>query len=50
QKTQIGEDCLLEQVISDKDVKIGKATEAVGTAEQPLVLRKGLVQGELMNS
>ncbi|QAV97436.1 glucose-1-phosphate adenylyltransferase subunit GlgD [Bacillus subtilis] len=50
QKTQIGEDCLLEQVISDKDVKIGKATEAAGTAEQPLVLRKGLVQGELMNS
>ncbi|WP_336156173.1 glucose-1-phosphate adenylyltransferase subunit GlgD [Bacillus sp. 204(2023)] len=50
QKTQIGEDCLLEQVISDKDVKIGKATEAAGTADQPLVLRKGLVQGELMNS
>lgn len=50
QKTQIGEDCLLEQVISDKDVKIGKATEAAGTAEQPLLLRKGLVQGELMNS
>ncbi|USP94552.1 glucose-1-phosphate adenylyltransferase subunit GlgD [Bacillus vallismortis] len=50
QKTQIGEECLLEQVISDKDVKIGNSTEAAGTAEQPLVLRKGLVQGELMNS
>ncbi|MEC1653166.1 glucose-1-phosphate adenylyltransferase subunit GlgD [Bacillus vallismortis] len=50
QKTQIGEDCLLEQVISDKDVKIGNSTEAAGTAEQPLVLRKGFVQGELMNS
>ncbi|WP_430742312.1 glucose-1-phosphate adenylyltransferase subunit GlgD [Bacillus atrophaeus] len=50
QKTQIGEDCVLEQVISDKDVRIGNATEAAGTIEQPLVLKKGLVQGELMNS
>ncbi len=50
QKTQIGEDCLLEQVIADKDVKIGNTTEAAGTEEQPLVLKKGLVQGELMNS
>ncbi|MBJ7897487.1 glucose-1-phosphate adenylyltransferase subunit GlgD [Bacillus atrophaeus] len=50
QKTQIGENCVLEQVISDKDVRIGNATEAAGTIEQPLVLKKGLVQGELMNS
>ncbi|MCY8826519.1 glucose-1-phosphate adenylyltransferase subunit GlgD [Bacillus atrophaeus] len=50
QKTQIGEECVLEQVISDKDVRIGNATEAAGTIEQPLVLKKGLVQGELMNS
>ncbi|MCY8521312.1 glucose-1-phosphate adenylyltransferase subunit GlgD [Bacillus atrophaeus] len=50
QKTQIGEDCVLEQVISDKDVRMGNATEAAGTIEQPLVLKKGLVQGELMNS
>ncbi|MCY8922558.1 glucose-1-phosphate adenylyltransferase subunit GlgD [Bacillus atrophaeus] len=50
QKTQIGEDCVLEQVISDKDVRIGNVTEAAGTIEQPLVLKKGLVQGELMNS
>lgn len=50
QKTQIGEDCVLEQVISDKDVRIGNATEAAGTIKQPLVLKKGLVQGELMNS
>jgi glucose-1-phosphate adenylyltransferase len=50
QKTQIGENCLLEQVIADKDVKIGNATEVSGTEEQPLVLKKGLVQGELMNS
>lgn len=50
QKTQIGEDCVLEQVISDKDVRIGNTTEAAGTIEQPLVLKKGLVQGELMNS
>ncbi|MFN2747497.1 sugar phosphate nucleotidyltransferase [Bacillus sp. z60-18] len=50
QKTQIGEGCRLENVICDKDVKIGQRIEMSGTLDLPFVLKKGAVQGALMNS
>ncbi len=50
QKSQIGENCVLESVILDKDVKIKDNVKLIGTPEEPIVIRKGLVQGELMNS
>jgi glucose-1-phosphate adenylyltransferase len=50
QKSQIGDNCTLEQVIADKDVRIGNRSEIAGTMKTPYVLRKGFVQGALMNS
>ncbi|MFT0801951.1 sugar phosphate nucleotidyltransferase [Bacillus swezeyi] len=50
QKTQIGENCRLEHVICDKDVKIGHDIEMSGTMNLPFMLKKGAVQGALMNS
>ncbi|MGG3572629.1 sugar phosphate nucleotidyltransferase [Bacillus gobiensis] len=50
QKSQIGDNCTLEQVIADKDVRVGNKSEIAGTMKMPYVLRKGLVQGALMNS
>ncbi|MCD7032600.1 glucose-1-phosphate adenylyltransferase [Metabacillus sp. GX 13764] len=50
QKTHIGQDCHLENVIFDKDVKIGNGVEIIGSEDAPKVLKKGTVQGALMNS
>ncbi|MEI5909595.1 sugar phosphate nucleotidyltransferase [Bacillus spongiae] len=50
QKSQIGENCVLESVILDKDVKIQDNVKLIGTPEEPIVIRKGIIQGELMNS
>ncbi|HZG73953.1 MAG TPA: sugar phosphate nucleotidyltransferase [Chondromyces sp.] len=50
QKTQIGKNCRLEGVIIDKDVIIGDGITITGSAEEPVVIRKGSIQGALMNS
>jgi glucose-1-phosphate adenylyltransferase len=50
QKSQIGENCVLEYVILDKDVKIEDNVKLVGSPENPVVIRKGMIQGALMNS
>ena len=50
QKSQIGENCVLEYVILDKDVKIEDNVKLVGSPENPVVIRKGMTQGALMNS
>lgn len=41
QQCDIAESCRLSYVIADKDVKIGPGVELHGTAEHPIVLRKG---------
>ncbi|KIL50684.1 glycogen biosynthesis protein glgD [Jeotgalibacillus alimentarius] len=48
QKSHIGNDCSLEYVILDKDVRVLDGTSLKGTAEQPLVLRKGSVREAAM--
>jgi glucose-1-phosphate adenylyltransferase len=50
QKSQVGENCVLEHVILDKDVKIEDNVKLVGTRQDPIVIRKGMIQGALMNS
>jgi glucose-1-phosphate adenylyltransferase len=50
QKSQIGENCVLDSVILDKDVKVESGTKIEGTHNMPLVIRKGTIQGALMNS
>jgi len=50
QKCQIGENCVLDTVVLDKDVKVNSGTMMYGTKELPYVIRKGTVQGALMNS
>lgn len=50
QKTQIGNNCLLDSVILDKDVKVVAGTVIKGTAQNPYVIRKGTIQGALMNT
>ncbi|WP_433959058.1 sugar phosphate nucleotidyltransferase [Cytobacillus horneckiae] len=50
QKCEIQEGCVLESVILDKDVKVEKGTHLSGTETSPFVVRKGTVQGALMNS
>jgi glucose-1-phosphate adenylyltransferase len=49
QKSQIGENSELDCVIIDKDVKVENDVTLCGTVQQPFVLRKGTVQGALMN-
>jgi glucose-1-phosphate adenylyltransferase len=49
QKSQIGEQCYLDSVIVDKDAKIENGVSLRGTDRHPFVIRKGTVQGELMN-
>jgi glucose-1-phosphate adenylyltransferase len=44
QKTQIEENCVLEGVILDKDVKIESGVKLTGNAETPYVVEKGTVQ------
>ncbi|RIW35614.1 glucose-1-phosphate adenylyltransferase [Bacillus salacetis] len=50
QKSQIGDNCVLEYVILDKDVKIEDNVKLAGTPQNPIVIRKGMIQGALMNS
>ncbi len=50
QKSQIHEDCLLDGVILDKDVRIETGLKLYGESNRPLVLAKGTIQGALMNS
>jgi glucose-1-phosphate adenylyltransferase len=50
QKSQVGENCVLEYVILDKDVKIEDNVRLIGDPINPIVIRKGMVQGALMNS
>jgi glucose-1-phosphate adenylyltransferase len=50
QKCQIEENCYLDSVILDKDVKVESGTHLSGTAQSPFVIRKGTKQGALMNS
>lgn len=50
QKCQIEENCYLDSVILDKDVKIETGTHLSGTSLTPYVVRKGTKQGALMNS
>ncbi|KAB2329015.1 glucose-1-phosphate adenylyltransferase [Bacillus mesophilum] len=50
QKCEIEENCVLESAILDKDVKVQPNTSLIGTEENPFVVRKGTVQGALMNS
>jgi len=50
QKSQIGDNCVLENVILDKDVKIEDGVKLIGDTNNPIVIRKGMIQGALMNS
>lgn len=50
QKCQIGDNCVIDSVIFDKDVRVESGTVMNGTSKKPLVIRKGTVQGALMNS
>ncbi|PMC36916.1 glucose-1-phosphate adenylyltransferase [Bacillus sp. UMB0899] len=50
QKTQIGNHCLLENIITDKDVKILDYSHLTGTKNNPTILRKRTIQGAMMNS
>jgi len=50
QKCQIDENCYLDSVILDKDVKVEAGIHITGTAQSPFVIRKGVKQGALMNS
>nr|WP_026566819.1 sugar phosphate nucleotidyltransferase [Bacillus sp. UNC41MFS5] len=44
QKCQIGENCVIDGVILDKDVKIDNGVQLVGTRETPYLVEKGTVQ------
>ncbi|EIJ79361.1 glucose-1-phosphate adenylyltransferase, GlgD subunit [Bacillus methanolicus PB1] len=50
QKCQIGDNCVLDSVILDKDVKVEDGTVKAANASSPYIIRKGTVQGVLMNS
>ncbi|MBP2243019.1 glucose-1-phosphate adenylyltransferase [Cytobacillus eiseniae] len=50
QKTQIGENCLLDSVIIDKDVRLESGTVITGSSSSPYVIQKGKRQGALMSS
>ena len=50
QKCTIGENCVIDSAILDKDVKIEQGVKMIGTRQNPMVIRKGTVQGALMNS
>nr|WP_272495713.1 sugar phosphate nucleotidyltransferase [Bacillus pinisoli] len=50
QKSQIADGCLIENVICDKDVRIGSNVHLKGDSASPIVLKKGTTQGALMNS
>jgi glucose-1-phosphate adenylyltransferase len=44
QKCQIEENCVLDGVIVDKDVKIENGVQLTGTGEIPYIVEKGTVQ------
>ncbi|MGD6774009.1 MULTISPECIES: GlgC family sugar phosphate nucleotidyltransferase [Bacillaceae] len=50
QKGVIGENCVLDSVILDKDVKVEDGTSLTGKTDSPYLVKKGSVQGALMNS
>jgi len=50
QKSQISNNCLLDSVILDKDVKVESGVMMTGRGDLPYVVQKGTVQGVLMNS
>jgi glucose-1-phosphate adenylyltransferase len=50
QKCTIGDNCVIDSAILDKDVKIEQGIKIAGTRQNPQVIRKGTVQGALMNS
>lgn len=50
QRTEIGENCSLENVVFDKDVKIIDDIQIVGSTYSPYILRKGTIQGALIGS
>lgn len=50
QKCQIEDNCYLDSMILDKDVKIEAGTKIIGTPGSPYVIRKGTKQGALMKS
>ncbi len=50
QKSQIGENCVLDHAILDKDVRVESGVTITGTQEAPYILKKGFVQGVRMNS
>jgi glucose-1-phosphate adenylyltransferase len=50
QKGVIGSNCVLDSVILDKDVKVEDGTAIAGKLDSPYLVRKGTVQGALMNS
>lgn len=50
QKCQIADNCVIDSMIVDKDVKIEKGTKVTATGDSPRVIRKGTIQGAMMNS
>lgn len=50
QKSQIGDGAFVDGAILDKDVIIKKGVIITGSATSPMVIQKGSIQGELMNS
>ncbi|COQ42434.1 glucose-1-phosphate adenylyltransferase%2C GlgD subunit [Streptococcus pneumoniae] len=50
QKSQIGDNCIIDGVIIDKDVKIGDGVVLKGNADGPYVVEKGSVQNSTINS
>jgi len=50
QKSQIGENCVLDSVILDKDVRIENGAMIKSSCDSPYVIRKGTVQGAWINS
>lgn len=50
QKSKIGSNCTLEHVILDKDVSVEDGTVLRGTAEKPLVVKKGSIESAVASS
>ncbi|MGG3887710.1 sugar phosphate nucleotidyltransferase [Metabacillus fastidiosus] len=50
QRTQIGENCNLDSIVFDKDVKIFDNIQLAGSKYSPHILRKGTTQGVLIES
>lgn len=48
QKSIIGDNCILDGVILDKDVKVEDGVVITGSSNEPVILQKGSVQGALI--